>query len=71
MATYEDANRGGRNICTIRSLGRDAMENSPWVSTWQEGKNRPWRTKWTTRHVGSVALVIFAAESTGHSTGRR
>ena len=33
MATYEDANRSGRRICTMRSLGRDAMDNSPWVST--------------------------------------
>ena len=33
MATYEDTNRSGRKICTMRSLGRDAMDNSPWAST--------------------------------------
>ena len=38
MATYEDTNRSGRKICTMRSLGRDAMDNSPWVLTWQERK---------------------------------
>ena len=25
MATYEDINRSGREICTVRYLGRDAM----------------------------------------------
>ena len=38
MATYEDTNRSGRKICTMRSLGRDAIDNSPWVLTWQEGQ---------------------------------
>ena len=38
MATYEDTNRSGRKICTMRSLGRDAMDNSPRLLTWQEGK---------------------------------
>ena len=33
MATYEDTNRSGRKICTMRSRGRDAMDSSPWVST--------------------------------------
>ena len=38
MATYEDTNRSGRQICTMRSLGRDAVDNSPWVSTERAGK---------------------------------
>ena len=29
MATYEDTNRSGRKICTMRYLGRVAMDNSP------------------------------------------
>ena len=29
MATYEDANRSGRKICTMRYLGAVAMGNSP------------------------------------------
>ena len=29
MATCEDANRSGRKICTMRYLGRVAMDNSP------------------------------------------
>ena len=33
VATYENTNRSRRKICTMRSLGRDAMDNSPWVST--------------------------------------
>ena len=35
------------------------------------GNNRSRRTRRATRHVGSAALVIFPAESTGHSTERR
>ena len=33
MATYEGANRSGRKICTMRSVGGDAVNDSPWVST--------------------------------------
>ena len=29
MASYEDANRSGREICTMRYLGRVAMDNYP------------------------------------------
>ena len=67
MATYEDANRSGREICTMRSLGRDAMDKSPPELTGRRSKNRSWRTKWATRQVGSVALVIHPAESTDHT----
>ena len=67
MATYEDTNRSGRKICTMRFLGRDAMDNSPPELTGRRNKNRSWRTKWATRQVGSVALVIRLAESTDHT----
>ena len=63
MATYEDTNRSGRKIGTMRSLGRGAMDNSPWVSTWPaKKKNEPWRTSAAARHVGSVVLVFASAE---------
>ena len=40
MATYEDTNRSGRKICTMRSSGRVAMDNSPWVLTWRAGQKK-------------------------------
>ena len=67
MAKNEDANRSGQKICTMRSLGRDAMDNSPPELTGRRSKNRSWRTKWAARQVGSVALVIHLAESTDHT----
>ena len=67
VATHEDTNRSGRKICTMRYLGRDAMDYSPPELTGRRSKNRSWRTKWTTRQVGSVALVIHLAESTDHT----
>ena len=67
VATYEDTNRSGRKICTMRYLGRDAMDNSPPELTGRRSKNRSWRTKWAARQVGSVALVIHPAESTDHT----
>ena len=67
VATNETTNRSGRKICTMRYLGRDAMDNSPPELTGRRSKNRSWRTKWATRQVGSVALVIHPAESTDHT----
>ena len=44
VATYEGRNRSGRKICTMRYLGRDAMDDSPTELTGRRSKNRSWRT---------------------------
>ena len=49
---------------------------SPWVTlrgsgTGRRRQNRSWQTNRTTLPVGSVALVLFPAESTGHTERRR
>ena len=67
VGTFGETNRSGRNICTMCYFGRLAMDICPRELAWQAGKNRSWRTKWTTRQVGSVALVIHPAESTDHT----
>ena len=38
MATYEDTNRSGRKICTMRYLGRVAMGNISGVLTCRSEK---------------------------------
>ena len=35
ISTYEDANRSGRKICTLRHFSRVAMDNSPRGLTWR------------------------------------
>ena len=70
MSTYEETGRSEQKSerCVILAV-------SPWVIhrrslAGARRENRSWRTNRTTRHVGSVALVIFPSESTGH-TGRK
>ena len=67
MATY--MTRTGADGKSARCV---ITAESPWVilrggSPGARRKNRPWRTEWTTRYVGSVALLSFPAESTGHT----
>ena len=38
IATYEETNRSGRKICTMRHFSRVAMDNSPRELTWQAEK---------------------------------
>ena len=40
MATFEETNRSGRKICTMRHFRRVAMDHPPWVLIWRAARKR-------------------------------
>ena len=71
VAAAEKTSRTGRNICTVHYFGGLATDFCARDLTRCAEKEPIMATKWTTRHVGCVALVVVPAKSAGHTKRQR